>query len=110
VLGTVCTPDEVGCSFPPDLKQLTLNFPTGLAYPDIGPRFLGSLIFDSTPGTGSSTLSVFGQAAGAELQLRPIASGVDPETIATIPEPGQLVQLLSGLFGLAGLNRLRRKP
>jgi hypothetical protein len=110
VLGTVCSPGEVDCSFPPDLKQLTLNFTTGLAYPDVGPRFLGSLIIDSSQGTGNSTISVFGNAAGAELQLRPVASGVAPETIATIPEPGQLVQLLSGLFGLAGLNRLRRKP
>jgi hypothetical protein len=41
-----------------------------------------------------------------------MTSGETPEVIADtrlLPEPGQLAQLLSGLFGLADLSRLRRK-
>jgi len=116
VLGTPC--EFVGesdeCFFPPSppLKQLSMVFRRGDGTPDVDMRFIGSIIFDSTgpdPATDVSEISVYGEAAGAALQLRPISSGEDPEIIATLPEPSQIVQMLTGLFGLAGLHRLRRK-
>jgi hypothetical protein len=117
VLGTPCSFTGEGdeCFFPenPPLKKLTLNFRRGEGgFPAPGPRFLGSLIIDSTgpnAATDVSEISVNGEAAGAALQSRLISTGNAPEVIATLPEPGQFVQLLTGLFGLAGLHRLRRK-
>jgi len=116
VLGTTCTPQGDGgeCFFPvnPPLKQLTLNFRRGDANPGYGPRFIGTLITDSTgtdPATDVAEYSVYGEAAGAALQLRPISTGENPEIIATLPEPSQIVQMLTGLFGLAALQRVRRK-
>jgi len=119
VLGTPCVPngEGPGCYFPeiPPLKQLTMIFRRGGSDPADGPRFLGSLIVDTTgldPMSNYSLINVFGEAAGAKLQLRSIASGEAPEVIAdtrAVPEPVELAQMLSGLLGLAGLNRLRRK-
>jgi hypothetical protein len=61
-----------------------------------------------------TVVSAFGEAAGANLQVRPIASAAAPELIATsaaatpVPEPGGAVQILSGLLGLGLLCRRRR--
>jgi len=101
------------CLLPPGTTQLRLNFLSGLATPGTGPRRVGSLFVNSTGLDESTPTSVtaFGEAAGANLQLRPIASPADPEIVAVsyVPEPGGIVQLASGLFGLVCLYRLRKR-
>ena len=92
-----------------DLKLLSMNFRTGGSTPNNLARHLVDLIVDTSSWTeeDETEISVGGQGGGAKLQLLTIES----ETVASlpVPEPTQFVQLLSGLFGLAGLNRLRRK-
>ena len=120
VLGTECQPPVVAneciLSTAPFVTRIEMIYRRGASDPPPGPRRLGSLIVDSStnldPANNQTLINVFGEAAGAKLQLRPIASGEDPEVIADsllVPEPAQLVQLVSGLFGLAGLHRLRRR-
>jgi hypothetical protein len=110
-----CVYDEEAeqCLLPAGTTQIRMNFLSGLATPGVGPRSLGSLFVNSTglDENTSTTVTAFGEAAGANLQERPIASSVDPEVVATsdIPEPGRIVQLVSGLFGLGFLYRLRRR-
>jgi hypothetical protein len=101
------------CLLPPGTTQLRLNFLSGLVTPGIGPRRIGSLFVNSTQLNESTPTSVtaFGEAAGANLQARPIASAADPEVVAvsSVPEPGAMLQLASGLLGLGFLYRLRRR-
>jgi len=113
----VCSP----CSFDEELElylvpggsqQLRLNIRRGATSPLPGPRHFGTLVVDSTGlvPPAETTVTAFGETAGAALQLRPHASAIDPELVATsdpIPEPGWLLQLSSGLLGLAALRRLR---
>jgi hypothetical protein len=102
---------------------------------------VATLLFDSSDDSPETPTKVFANgvgAAGANLQLRPIANVVQACTgegvpfsccsgVATsddgrwpcgarlivptdpMPEPGQLLQLLSGLAGLGCLYRLRRR-
>jgi hypothetical protein len=110
-----CVFDEEAeqCLLPPDTTQLRLNFLSGLSTPGTGPRRIGALFVDSTGLDESTPTSVtaFGEAAGAQLQARPIASPADPEVVAvsSVPEPGAMLQLASGLLGLVCLYRLRRR-
>jgi hypothetical protein len=105
--------EEDECLLPPGTTQLRLNFLSGLVTPGIGPRRIGSLFVNSTGLNESTPTSVtaFGEAAGANLQARPIASPADPEVVAvsSVPEPGAMLQLASGLLGLGFLYRLRRR-
>jgi hypothetical protein len=107
------------------------------------PRRVATLVIDSSDDAPGMPTMVFANgvaAAGAELQLRPIANvvslctGVEnpfscctgvamstngrwpcgPQLIApaptfSLPEPGQIWQLVSGLAGLGCLHRLRRR-
>jgi len=115
----VCSPcsfdEELGLYLiPPGTQQLRVNFRRGDSSPTVGQRHLATLVMDSTglvPPTVTH-VTAFGEAAGAALQLRSYASAVEPELVATsdpteIPEPGWLLQLSSGLLGLAALRRLR---
>jgi hypothetical protein len=110
----VFNPVTEDCEFPtsPPTKQIRMNFLRGLSNPGTDQQQLGTLVVNSTglvQGT-STTVTAFGEAAGANLQLRPIASPAPPEFVAiSLPEPGQLIQLVSGLFGLGFLYRLRRR-
>jgi hypothetical protein len=152
----VCNPscadcdEETGiCPVPlePQTTTIRMNFRRGDAFappgppPPAGPRRVATLILDSSAGTAGTPTKVFVNgvgAAGANLQLRPIAnvaaactgigepfnccSGVGtsanghwpcgPRQIAPTdeaPEPGQLLQLVSGLACLGFLCRLRRR-
>jgi len=101
------------CLLPPGTTQLRLNFLSGLETPGTGPRRIGSLFVSSTGLDESTPTSVtaFGEAAGANLQSRPIASPADPEIVAVsyVPEPSGILQLASGVLGLGFLYRLRRR-
>jgi len=113
----VCSPcswdDELGLYLlPPNTQQLRVNFRRGALPPALGPRRLGTLVVDSTGlvAPTETTVTAFGEAAGAALQLRGLASAAEPELVATsnpIPEPGWLLQLATGVMGLAALRRLR---
>lgn len=120
VLGEPCLPEEgLGCIFEtdPPVTSLEMDFVRGGMPLSAAPRRLGSLIVDSTglvKGTNSTLINVFGSAADAQLHL--VKFGTLPPHIIVVdsdlipmPEPGQLLQLVSGLFGLAGLQRLRRR-
>jgi hypothetical protein len=78
-------------------------------------RRLGKLVLDSTPDEGmpvDTRVLVSGVAGiGAKLQVRQIAAGgLAPEVIAqSLPEPGAVAQIVSGLVGLGCLYRLRRR-
>jgi hypothetical protein len=110
-----CVYDEEAeqCLLPAGTTQIRMNFLSGLDTPGVGPRSLGSLFVNSVglDENTSTTVTAFGMAAGANLQERPIASSLNPEVVAVsdIPEPGRIVQLVSGLFGLGFLYRLRRR-
>jgi hypothetical protein len=140
--------EETGiCPMPlePPTTTIRMNFRRGdthapPAVPPLGPRRVATLIFDSSsngPATQTRVLANGVGAAGANLQLRPIANVVEvcggvgmpfscctgnmtgdggwpcgPRVIVPtddLPEPGQLLQLLSGLAGLGCLYRLRRR-
>jgi hypothetical protein len=118
VFGSPCTLVGEGsgpeCLFDdPGLKQLSMNFRTGGITPGDLRRYLISVLIDSSDwnpdptADNPVTVSVSHQAAGAKLQL--LVGESEEVARLPVPEPTQLVQLLSGLFGLAGLNRLRRK-
>ena len=71
--------------------------------PIIGKQKIGTLVVDTT-GPQGGLIEVTGvHSLGAALQLESIPSN----TIAYVPEPGELVLLVSGLAGLALLHRLR---
>ena len=73
------------------------------AAPLIGKQKIGTLVVDTT-GPQGGLIEVTGvHSLGAALQLESIPSN----TIAYVPEPGQLLLLASGLAGLAVLHRLR---
>lgn len=134
------------CSLPlePQTTTIRMNFRLGDAFvppaaPPVGPRQVATLYFDSSDDSPEAPTQIFANgvaAAGANLQLRPIANAVkactgvgEPfaccsgvETSANgrwpcgarkiapeLPEPGQLLQLLSGLAGLGCLYCLRRR-
>jgi hypothetical protein len=93
-----------------------MNFLSGSSAPDNGQRRLGQLILDSTgldtsDPNSKTEVNVQGAAAGAKLQLREFPLVEPNEIVAAIPvpEPGRFVQLLTGVFALAGLRRLRRQ-
>jgi hypothetical protein len=118
VLGAVCESVEgLGCILPPEnATQLKMNFRRGSnGDPIAEPRRLGSLIVDTSPPdpTAITKITVFGSGASAKLQLLEYASSNDGELIGElpvpVPEPAQILQLVSGLLGLAGLHRLRRR-
>ena len=104
--------------------------------PPVGPRRVATLFVNSDSATNPAQVFANGVwAAGAKLQLRPIANAVgacvdegEPfscctgkgtstndlwpcgrRLIAPVPEPGQIWQLVSGLAGLGCLYRLRRR-
>jgi hypothetical protein len=145
-----CDEEEEGiCPMPAESQTTTIrmNFRRGDAFappappPPAGPRRVATLLFDSSDDSPETPTKVFANgvgAAGANLQLRPIANVVQACTgegvpfsccsgVATsddgrwpcgawqiaptdpMPEPGQLLQLLSGLAGLGCLYRLRRR-
>jgi hypothetical protein len=73
--------------------------------PIIGRQKIGTLVVN-TMGPQGGLIEVTGvHSLGAALQLESIPSN----TIAYVPEPGELVLLVSGLAGLALLHRLRGK-
>jgi hypothetical protein len=73
--------------------------------PIVGKQKIGTLVVN-TSGPLGGTIDVTGvHSLGAALQLDPIPSN----TLAFVPEPGELVLLVSGLAGLAVLNRLRSR-
>ncbi len=137
-----CDADETGiCSLPVDTTRIRMNFRRGGDAPPVGHRRVATLIFDSSDDGAETPTRVLANgiaAAGANLQLRPIANVVSActgagepfscctgvETSANgrwpcgprlivptrfAPEPGQLLQLVSGLAGLGCLYRLRRR-
>jgi hypothetical protein len=142
-----CEGEEI-CSLPlePQTTTIRMNFRLGDEYvppaaPPVGPRRVATLYFDSSddsPGTPTQIFANGVAAAGANLQLRPIANAVNACTgvgepfaccsgmetsdngrwpcgarlvapTKGMPEPGQLLQLLSGLAGLGCLYCLRRR-
>jgi hypothetical protein len=119
VLGEECasgTPPNCVFQTSPPVKDLHVVFLSGASDPSAGRRRLGSLIVDSTgldtADPGSSTeINVLGTGVGGKLQLREIPLIEPNEIVAAIPvpEPGRFVQLLTGVFALAGLRRLRRQ-
>jgi hypothetical protein len=116
-----------------------MNFRRGDApVPPVGPRRVATFIIDSSghsEGTPTQIILSGVGAAGANLQLRRVANAVDactdigePYSCCTgadvsdgewpcgprlmsvaVPEPGLVLQLMSGLVGLACLYRLRRR-
>jgi hypothetical protein len=90
------------CSLPasPDpTVSLRMNFRRGDSDPLPVPRRLGTLMVGGADFSGTTELTVsYVEAAGANLQLR------------SVPEPGQISMLVSGLLGLCFLYRLRRRP
>jgi hypothetical protein len=76
------------------------------ANPITGPQKIGELVVNTT-GAQGGTIEVTGvHNVGAALQTEPIPG----QTLAYVPEPGQLLLLVSGLAGLALLHRLRGQP
>ena len=147
----VCNPSCANCDgicdLPGGTTSIRMNFrrggafapPEGTPLPSV-PRRVARLIIDSSSNSTQMPTRVFANgvaAAGAKLQLRPIANVVsvcagdgDPFSCCTdaatsdngrwpcgaqliapapVPEPGQIWQLLSGLAGLGCLYRLRRR-
>jgi len=119
VLGEACdsgTPPSCVFQTNTSIKDLQMNFLSGSSAPDNGQRRLGQLILDSTgldtsDPNSKTEINVQGAAAGAKLQLREFPLVEPNEIVAAIPvpEPGRFVQLLTGVFALAGLRRLRRQ-
>lgn len=70
--------------------------------PGVGPQRLGRLFLNAP--SGEVELSA-GETIGADLASETLAS----QTLVTVPEPGQLLALLSGGGLLAGLSRARRR-
>jgi hypothetical protein len=143
----MCNPSCADCDgicplpLEPQTTRIRMNFRRGGAAPPVGRRRVATLIIDSSEDSPETPTRVFVNgvaAAGANLQLRPIANAVDactdvaepfgcctgektstngrwpcgPRQIVPtkgMPEPGQLLQLLSGLAGLGCLYRLRRR-
>jgi hypothetical protein len=102
---------------PAGTTQLRMNFRRGDQAEILraGARRLGRLVLDSTPDPGmpvDTKVLVSGMAGiGAKLQVRQIAAGgLAPEIIAqSVPEPGAVAQIVSGLVGLGMLQRMRRR-
>jgi hypothetical protein len=148
----VCNPSCADCDgicplpSEPQTTRIRMNFRRGDAFappgaPPVGFRRVATLIVDSSGDAAVSPTKVYANgvgAAGANLQLRPIANAVEactdvgepfsccsgvatsadgrwpcgPRLIAPtnfMPEPGQFLQLVSGLAGLGCLYRLRRR-
>jgi hypothetical protein len=107
-------PAAAGCELPPLTKQLRMNFTRGGTDPLAVARRVGILTLDSTLTTlipfAPTTVTVSGNAAGANLQLRLIAAGGTDDVAETIllPEPGAIASLTTGLIGLGFLCRVRR--
>ena len=96
-------PCDVGCNLTSAMlrvNRIRLAEPTP---PITGPQKIGELTVDTT-GEDGGTIEVTGMhSVGAARQLE----NITPLPIAYVPEPGELVLLLSGLAGLAALHRLR---
>jgi hypothetical protein len=138
-----CDAETGICPLPlvPQTTRIRMNFRRGDAEPPVGPRWVATLIVDSSGNSAETPTRVYANgvgAAGAKLQLRPIANvasacvGPDdpfscctgagapvdgpwpcgPRLIApvSVPAPGQFWLLLGGLAGLGCLYRLRRRP
>jgi hypothetical protein len=141
----MCNPSCADCDgicplpLEPKTTRIRMNFRRGDgSAPPVGYRRVATLIVDSSENSAETPTRVFANgvaAAGANLQLRPIANVVatctgsgepfscctgpstgsgwpcGPRLIAPVsaPEPGQLWQLISGLAGLGCLYRLRRR-
>jgi hypothetical protein len=74
--------------------------------PLVGPTKIGELVVN-TLGPQGGLIHVTGvNSVGAALQVE----GMPTNTLAYVPEPDQLVLLVSGLAGLALLHRLRGSP
>jgi hypothetical protein len=87
------------CSLPSGQVSVRMNFRRGDSDPPTGPRRLGTLVVGGADFSGTTELAAsYVAGAGAKLQLR------------LIPEPGRILMLVSGLFGLGFLYRLRRRP
>lgn len=108
------SPESGVCELPPLTKQLRMNFTRGNTDPLAVARRVGILTIDSTLTTlvpyAPTTVTISGNAAGANLQLRLIAAGGTDNVAETIqlPEPGAIASLTAGLLGLGVLCRLRR--
>ena len=91
---------DIGCKLTPSLLRVNRLL---LTAPLIGRQKLGVLTVDTTFPQGG-VIEVTGMhSVGAARQLLEIPHN----PIAYVPEPSQLVLLLSGLAGLWGLHRLR---
>jgi hypothetical protein len=95
--GAAC---DIGCSLTSNILRVNRLVNT---VPLIGPQKVGELTM-STLGPLGGWVKVTGvHSVGAARQLVDIPEN----TVAFVPEPDQLVLLLSGLAGLAALHRLR---
>ncbi|MBW2271663.1 MAG: hypothetical protein JRG96_00225 [Deltaproteobacteria bacterium] len=115
-------PGEGYCDLPsePATTQLRMNFRRGEGERLLGPRHIANLRLNTVGSTVQSPMVVKMRnfiAAGASLQERmlvTLGSGEgDGQIVARgpvpAPEPGQFMLLASGLAGLVGLDRLRRR-
>jgi hypothetical protein len=90
-----------GTTFTSPSSSFRLNVVQGTSPPTAGPQLLGTLTLDNT-GPEGSDVTARGHVVEADLALNDI-----PERTIALPEPNGLLLLVSGIFGLAVLNRLR---
>jgi hypothetical protein len=87
----------------PDEKTLRANRIAKSPPYIVGKQKIGQIVVDTTGPLGGSIEVTGVHSLGAALQVDRLPSN----TLAYVPEPGQLLLLVSGLAGLALLHRLR---
>jgi len=92
-------------SFGSSVRNLTVAFAGANPQPfAAGPVHIGTLTVNAPTAGGTRVLVTGHQVVDAGLQGRIVPS----DTLATLPEPGSIAQLVSGALALALLHRLRR--